>query len=145
MKSRCFFGRKAGRAQEKRRGLCWDRTGASQLNRAMRLAATAGAHARWAAADGLDHYARPGRRDHPADAPARARHGPGRASADPCVASSSEVSMPKNRVKPSDRKLAAWEWAQLPAPIERYRGDVSLQGCASHRTGREWEQAMRLA
>ncbi len=32
-----------------------------------------------------------------------------------------------------------------PAPIERYRGDVFLQGCASHRTGREWEQAMRLA
>jgi hypothetical protein len=53
--------------------------------------------------------------------------------------------MPKNRVKPSDRKLAAREWAQLPTPIERYRGDFSLQGCASHRTGREWAQAMRLA
>ena len=36
-------------------------------------------------------------------------------------------------------------WAQLPAPIERYRRDVSLQGCASHHTGRDWAQAMRLA
>jgi len=38
-------------------------------------------------------------------------------------------------VKPSDRQRAAWEWAQLPAPIERYRGDVSLPGLrvAPHR------------
>ena len=82
VKSRCYFARKAGAHKKRDAGCAGTPTGASQLNPAMRLAATAGARARWAAADGLYHYARPGLRDHPADGPARARHGPGRASAD---------------------------------------------------------------
>jgi len=49
--------------------------------------------------------------------------------------SSSEVSMPKKPREALGPEARAWEWAQLPAPIERYRGDVSLPGLrvAPHR------------